>query len=177
MSPPTVSNTKILKPIDFLKDTGNKFSPKTFNMEIDTHDSSKKRALWNIRELYSTRWRLSKKFLEELRKDKIFHPMAIRQDFIQSESDGVLYCHHALFVPLLKLLEALWGEKIAFAIEAEPAYYMPHCYRDDPRVREKKPVEDWTFWLLRTRGVEEPMYPILLYEAKAAGSILQNQHR
>jgi hypothetical protein len=110
MSPPTVSNTKILKPIDFLKDTGNKFSPKTFNMEIDTHDSSKKRALWNIRELYSTRWRLSKKFLEELRKDKIFHPMAIRQDFIQSESDGVLYCHHALFVPLLKLLR-LSGEK------------------------------------------------------------------
>src|SRR5271170_5868748 len=115
MSPATVCNTKLLTPIDFLKDTGNKFAPKTFNMEIDTHESSTKNELFGTF-ANCTRWRLSKGFLEELRKDKILHPMAIRQDFIESESDGVLYCHHALFVPLLTLLESL----ILYWLQASP---------------------------------------------------------
>src|SRR5271154_5895994 len=96
--------------------------------------------------------------------------MALRQDFIESESDGVLYCHHALFVPLLTLLEALWGENIAFGIEAEPACHtVIESEGEEARGRLDVLITAYK------KGVDEPTYPILLYEAKAPGSILPEE--
>ena len=94
--------------------------------------------------------------------------MAIRQDFIESESDGVLYCHHALFVPLLTLLESLWGENIAFGIEAEPA-----CHTVVESAGEEARGRLDVLIAAYKKGDEEPAYPILRYasEAKAPGTI------
>ena len=96
--------------------------------------------------------------------------MAIRHDFIESESDGVLYCHHALFVPLLTLLEVLWGENIAFGIEAEPTCHtLIESAGEEARGRLDILITAYK------KGADEPAYPILLYEAKAPGSILPEE--
>ena len=173
-SPVTVCNIQLLNAIDFLKDTGGKFAPKSFNMDIDTHDSSTKNSLFGT---FSrcTRWRLSKKLLENLPNDRVLHPLTLRQDFIESESDGVLYCHHALFIPLLTLLEVLWGETLAFGIEAEPPC---RTFVVDPgdanQLEEARGRLDIMITAYK-KAEDEPTYPILLFEAKAPGTILPQE--
>ena len=83
-----------------------------------------------------------------------------------------MYCYHAVFVPLLTLLEALWGENIAFGIEAEPACHtvIESAGEETRGVR----ILDVLVTAYK-KGVEEPTYPILLYEEKAPVSILPEE--